>query len=256
MQTRFSWQLSTVAILLALTSHLRGWAQSSEFYLNAVQVFLSPRQRTALLTLTNTGQVPINFEISVRRWEQTADGQEELTETDGNVVAFPVLLSVPPGEQRSLRVGVRQPAATQEQTYRLLVTELPPANIPDTQGAAIRIIKTFSLPIFVQPVNLQRQGEIVNGRVEGGKLSFVLRNRGNVHIQTLGITVQGLNERGTVVFERTLDSVYVLAERDRPFANISLPQTNCAQVRQVKLQSVGTTPSLTTAIPTPNGVCS
>ncbi|AXY68177.1 molecular chaperone [Thermosynechococcus sichuanensis E542] len=255
MRFRLGWRFALLATAIALGMVSRVGAQSSEFYLNAVQVFLSPRQRTALLTLTNTGQVPINFEVSVRRWQQTADGQEELTESDGNVVAFPILLSVPPGEQRTLRVGVRQPATTEEQTYRLLVTELPPANVPETQGAAIRIIKTLSLPVFVQPVNIQRQGEIVNGRVEKGKLSFVVRNRGNVHIQTLGITVQGLNERGTVVFERTLDSVYVLAERDRPFRNIPLPQSNCAQVRQVKLQSVGTNPSLTTEIPTPNGVC-
>ncbi|HIK35974.1 MULTISPECIES: fimbrial biogenesis chaperone [unclassified Thermosynechococcus] len=249
------WRRALLAAVIALGITSRVGAQSSEFYLNAVQVFLSPRQRTVLLTLTNTGQVPINFEISVRRWQQTADGQEELTESDGNVVAFPVLLSVPPGEQRSLRVGVRQPATTQEQAYRLLVTELPPANVPGTKGAAIRLIKTLSLPVFVQPANIQRQGEIVNSRVEGGKFSFVLRNRGNVHIQTLGFTVQGLNEQGRIVFERTLDSVYVLADRDRPFRNIPLPQTNCAQVRQLKVQSVGTNPSLTTEISTPKGIC-
>lgn len=100
----------------------------------------------------------------------------------------------------------------------------------------------------------------MNTRVAGGKLSFVIRNRGNVHLQTLGITVQGLNEQGTVVFEQTLGSGYVLADRDRPLTNIPLSQKNCAQVRQLKLQSrfqaMGTAPSLSAEIATPNGVCS
>lgn len=253
---RYWWYLAS----LGATTALLGWplrlgAQVTEFYLNAVQVFLSPRQRTVLLTLTNTGEAAINFEISLRKWQQTPDGQDELSEADGTVVAFPVLLSIPPGEQRSLRVGVRQLPMDQEATYRLLVAELPPPNVPDTQGAQVRILKTLSLPIFVEPVTPRRQGEFVNASIQQGRLSFTLRNTGNVHIQTLGIVVQGKTEQGTVAFEQTLNSVYVLANRQRDFRNLALPQANCAQVRQVTLQTVATVPPITAAISTPNGVC-
>ncbi len=230
-------------------------AQSTEFYLNAVRVELSARQRTVLLTITNTGPAPINFEVSLRQWQQTNEGQDELSESDGGVVAFPLLLSVPPGEQRNLRVGVRQPPVDQERTYRLLVAELPNPNVPETQGAQLRILKTLSLPVFIEPVTPQRQGEFVNGSIQQGRLTVTLRNTGNVHIQTLGTVVQGKSEQGTVVFEQTLDSVYVLANRQREFRNIPLPQTNCAQVRQVTLQTVATTPAITATIPTPNGIC-
>ncbi|MCI3281613.1 fimbria/pilus periplasmic chaperone [Synechococcus sp. PCC 6717] len=251
------WVLASLWAVAAIVGMpLRLGAQSTEFYLNAVQVFLSPRQRTVLLTLTNTGETPLNFEISLRKWQQTPDGQDELSEADGGVVAFPLLLSVPPGEQRSLRVGVRQPPLEQENTYRLLVAELPSPNIPNTQGAQLRIIKILSLPVFIEPVTPQRQGEFVNASIQQGRLSVTLRNTGNVHIQTLGIIVRGKSDQGAVIFEQTLDSVYVLANRQRDFRNLLLPQTNCAQVRQVTLQTVATSPTITTTIPTPNGICS
>lgn len=242
-----------VSLLVGLPLLAR--AQSTEFYLNAVRVDLSARQRTVLLTITNTGEAPIDFEVSLRKWQQTSDGQDELAESDGGVVAFPLLLSVPPGEQRNLRVGVRQPPLDQEGTYRLLVAELPSPNIPETQGAQLRIIKTLSLPVFIEPVTPRRQGEFVNASIQQGRLSVTLRNTGNVHIQTLGLVVQGKSDQGTVIFEQTFDSVYVLANHQRELRNLPLSQTNCAQVRQVTLQTVATMPPISTTIATPNGVC-
>ncbi|MDG2991278.1 fimbria/pilus periplasmic chaperone [Candidatus Synechococcus calcipolaris G9] len=233
------------------------FAQSQEFYLSAIQVFLSPRQRTTLLTINNTGSGAIDFEISAEKWQQTENGIDQLSPADGEIVVFPLILNVPPGESRNIRIGTRQPPSTVEGTYRLLVAELPAADIPETQatGPQLRIIKRMSLPVFIEPLNPIATAEIVNTNIQNGQLGFTIRNTGNVHIQTLSIALTGQTADGEMYFERNLDSVYVLAERERSFSQVDLPQAGCAQVRQVTIRLGSRRHPLSTQLPTPNGIC-
>lgn len=233
------------------------FAQSQEFYLSAIQVLLSPRQQTSLLTINNTGSGTIDFEVSAEKWQQTENGIDQLSPANGEIVVFPLILTVPPGESRNIRIGTRQPPSTIEETYRLLVAELPAADIPETQatGPQLRIIKRMSLPIFIEPLNPIATAEIVNTNVQNGQLGFTIRNTGNVHVQTLGIVLTGQTADGQVYFERSLDSVYILAERERSFSQVDLPQTGCAQVRQVTIRLENRRHPLSSEIPTPNGVC-
>jgi len=206
-----SWRKSGIlAVGLALVLEWPSVAQVTEFYLSTIQVFLGPRQRSALLTVTNSGDTPLEFEISTEKWQQDAEGRDQLSPTDGELIVFPLVLSVPVGESRNIRIGTRQPPAITESTYRLFVAELPPANVPTPpdSGSQIRIVKRLSLPVFIEPRQPERKGEFLNPTVEKGQLSFTLRNTGNVHIQTSTIVLTGLNSTQDILFEKNLDSVY------------------------------------------------
>lgn len=231
-------------------------SQSSNFFLSRIQIFLSPRQRTSLLTITNSGETSIDFEVSIEQWQQSKDGKDELSPAEG-IVVFPLVLSVPPGENRNIRIGTRQPPQIVESTYRLFITELPSPDIqqPTSPGSQIRILKRFSLPVFVAPIEPVLTAEIVDSRIQNGQLGFTIRNTGNVHVQTSVIVLTGQTADEQIYFENSLDSVYILAGRERSFSQVALPQAGCEQVRQVTIRLDNRRHPLSTQIPTPNGIC-
>ncbi|WP_448533509.1 fimbrial biogenesis chaperone [Parathermosynechococcus lividus] len=250
--------LVSVSLLAMGVSTLPLLAQSARYQLSGTRVFLSPRQRSATITITNTGEVPVDFEVSLQQWRQMADGRDELTPAPPNspeLIVFPLILNIPPREARSIRLSRRVPPTATEASYRLLIAELPPPNVQQTQQLQIRFITQHSLPVFIEPSTVQRRGEFVELQVKQGQLAFGLRNTGNVHLQTLSILVSGLNSEGRSIFEKKLDSVYILPGVTRSFSAVALPQENCGAVQRLEIRLENPANPLSTSVPTSGGVC-
>jgi fimbrial chaperone protein len=98
------------------------------------------------LWLTNTGDKELRAQVRAYTWSQ-ASGKDVLDPTQA-VVASPPMLSIPPGGKQLVRVIRTGPAsAGGEQSFRLLVDELP----LDTKSAqtGVQYVLRYSVPVFI-----------------------------------------------------------------------------------------------------------
>jgi P pilus assembly chaperone PapD len=79
-------------------------AGAATFTVEPTRIALSGRTNSVLLTLRNESTETLRFELSVFRWAQSPSGEVQLEPTE-DVVFFPSLLTVGPGESRRVRVG-------------------------------------------------------------------------------------------------------------------------------------------------------
>ncbi|WP_439070511.1 molecular chaperone (plasmid) [Serratia nevei] len=98
--------------------------------------------------LSASGDTPVTGQVRVYRWEQK-DGKDVLTPTR-DVVASPPIMTVPAGQTQLLRLVNKVPAVKREQTYRLIVDELPHAGEKQPH-AGVQLLLKYSIPVFVAP---------------------------------------------------------------------------------------------------------
>lgn len=215
--------------------------RASAFTVTPVRVFLGRGTNSALLTLKNDSAEMLRFQITLKAWNQTADGEMELSDTN-DLVFFPTLMELKAGEERKVRIGsaFKSPVAT-ERSYRIFFEELPPSQVirdgsDDRQrGAQVRVLTKMGVPIFIQPATLVLKGDLTAVSVTGRKLQFEIRNNGNSFFSIIGAKVVGLSRSGTTTFERTRDGWYVLAGGRRRF-EFEVPADACESTDHLRIE--------------------
>ncbi|VWC96763.1 pilus assembly protein PapD [Burkholderia lata] len=134
----------TLAVLLCAASA----AHAASLQISPVTIEFSTDDTATGITLRNPGERPVYGQVRVFRWDQ-ADGQDTLTPTQ-DLMASPPLIQVGTQSEQLIRVvrASRTPADA-EQTYRLLIDELPQPGETPANGVAIRL--RYSIPVFVEP---------------------------------------------------------------------------------------------------------
>lgn len=126
-------------------------ASASTLQISPVSVDLTPGENASGMTLRNPGDSPLYGQVRVFRWDQ-ANGDDVLTPTT-DLVASPPLIQIPAHTDQLIRL-VRAVAAppSSEQSYRLLIDELPSPDEPVANGVTIRL--RYSVPVFVEPASV------------------------------------------------------------------------------------------------------
>jgi fimbrial chaperone protein len=140
-----------------------------------VNIFLSPGQRAATLSVTNSGNGVTGIQVRAYAWNQK-DGNDQITATR-TVIVSPPLASIPPGATQVVRLVLRQLPQDRESTYRILVDQIP----PPAEAGVVHMVLRLSIPIFAQPrirVAAQVQFHIEN---RAGKVVLVGINNGLSH---------------------------------------------------------------------------
>ena len=252
-------QFAVLLCGLALPAHT---VLASSFRVTPIRVDLNSRASSSLMTLTNESQDELRFQISAFEWSQAeGTGEMNLTPTK-DIVFFPALLTVKPGEDRKVRVGTTVKSGDVEKTYRIFFEELPPLTTPETTtGAEVKIITKLGVPIFVEPAKALVVGEINNASMSAGKLAFDVKNDGNVHFLARSVKVIGLDATGKPVVEKQREGWYVLRGGTRRY-DLEFKPEECRAVKTVRI-TVDTdmvTPKpeaalLTRDFPVPDGFC-
>jgi fimbrial chaperone protein len=151
-----------------------------------------------------------------------------------DIVVFPSLFTLKPGQQRLMRVGTLTPVASLEKTYRISVTELPPEQKPN-QPQVIRVLTKLVLPIFIQPSQQVIDGGLSEVAVRNGKLSFKVKNTGNVHFTAQTVRVQGVGEADKSVFVLQRHGWYVLAGASQPY-DLEITQKECSKTKALVIE--------------------
>lgn len=233
MSARLSILLFGLVALLTMTA--RGaWASTFDVY--PVRVELSQKRgKSALLTVSNRGKEPLRLQASAFAWSQSEAGEVELAETT-DIVFFPSMLTIAPGASRKIRVGTNAPIGAREQTYRLIVEELPTASSAPSNG--IRILTRMSIPIFLQPDAPRSIAHIESVGSKGKELAVTIGNRGNASFILRHITVTARDASGSIVFERELPGWYLLAASKREF-RFPIPEDACKRIANGVVEAKG-----------------
>lgn len=153
---------------------------------------LAASYTTGSITVVNTSPSKMIMQTRVYRWAQD-HGVDILTPT-GDLIVGPPIFVIGPGEEQVMRVGLRAPITSDaEQTYRIVISEVPSTN--QAQGLTFALHE--SLPIFVAPVGAAvASAEWSAKRSDVSHVVLTLYNNGNVHIETRALRLSSLESRG------------------------------------------------------------
>ena len=172
--------------IAALLFQTCSWAGS--FQVNPIRVDLTPKSQTAALSVKNTGEEAVVVQVSIETWRQEAGKDVHAPTKD--LLATPPVMTIPPGDERVVRVGLRRaPDRSKELSYRLFLQEVPPPPKPGFQGLVVAL--RVGLPVFVAPAQGAAAPRIVwkASRLPDNKLEVSAVNEGTAHLQVADINV-------------------------------------------------------------------
>jgi fimbrial chaperone protein len=209
-------------------------ARAADFTVNPIQIFLAGQTKSAILTVQNTSGEPLRFQLNAFTWAQDPAGQIQLTPTS-EIIFFPRLLTLAPGEQRIVRVGTSVAAGPVERTYRIFVEELPPSTQQAAPAGQVRVLARMGIPIFVEAKAGRAELRLSPPVLQPGRLVFELRNGGTKHAIPQVIRVRGQGAGGETLWEGEQEGWYVLAGERRVY-EMSFPREECARTKAVAVE--------------------
>ncbi|QPC85454.1 fimbria/pilus periplasmic chaperone [Mesorhizobium sp. NBSH29] len=121
------------------------FAHAASLSVSPVSLDLSANLRTATVQVENRGGAKVSFQARVMNWAQV-DGKDVLTSTQSVVVSPPVA-SIDPGVAYTFRILHKGRPSSGEETYRLLIDELPNVNVK-RPATSVSMLVQQSIPIF------------------------------------------------------------------------------------------------------------
>ncbi|HUU72528.1 MAG TPA: fimbria/pilus periplasmic chaperone [Burkholderiales bacterium] len=216
------------ALLGCLTTGLPVNALSGDFSVTPIRVYLDKDRKADVVTVKNSGIVPLQFEIRPRAWTQNASGEDVYVDTR-EVLAFPRLMTLKGGEERDIRIGMKIPPGAIEKTYRVYIAELPPTSRPDdsaSDGTNVAFLINFAAPVFFAPIKPEPSLEIGRFDLADNRVDTTLKNSGNVHLFVEEMTVVGLDASDNEVYRETIPERYLLAGTTRAY-KLDIPPGQC-----------------------------
>ncbi len=162
-------------------------AHAANLQISPVSIAFRATQTAAGVTLQNFGDTPLHGQVRVFTWDQK-DGEDVLVPAT-DVVASPPIMEVAPKASQTVRLVRRNGAApAREQTYRILIDEIPRGDGAAT-GVAIRL--QYSVPVFVAPPDDAAAPRLAWSVVEkGGAWYLRARNEGSLHARIGATTLR------------------------------------------------------------------
>ncbi len=218
-------------------------AGAGSFQVNPIRVDMAKGATTAAITVRNDGEDAIVVQSSVVAWSQD-NGQEVYAPTTEALVTPPIM-TVPPGGEQIVRVGLRRtPDPQRELTYRLYLQEVPPPPKPGFTG--LQVALRVGLPVFVAPVapgirRLEWSAEIR----PDGTIVLAAQNTGNAHVQVTDFQLGLPGGAEPVAHESSL--AYVLAGQRRQWT-LSAPADRVKSARELRLKAFTDAGEIDTAV--------
>lgn len=155
-----------------------------------ISVAFSPQEKAKEIWLTNTSERPIRAQTRVLIWSQVS-GQDQVNPTR-DLVASPSITEIKAGEQQLIRIiRIASQNTAVEQTYRLLIDELPSSGQADAQ-TGLQLLLQYSIPVFIQPTDsiAMRNGLTLLNQVnfQYQNQQLIVKNNAKSHIRISELT--------------------------------------------------------------------
>lgn len=140
--------LSLLFFWLVILIPLSRYTSAATLQVAPVTLELQSHQKATALYVTNTGATSIHAQIRVYEWSQE-DNKDVLRPTD-KLISSPAMTSLSPGERQLVRIIVLQPGVSvKEQSYRLVIDELPNRASGSSNPNAVHFLLRYSIPVFI-----------------------------------------------------------------------------------------------------------
>ena len=190
-----------------------GAAFAGEFSVSPTRLNLSGASRSQLLSITNAGATPSRFLVRAAGWSVSESGVVELS-PDDKLVVFPASFTVAPKATQNIRIGTDQPAGDTEQTWRIILEELPNPDAQSSANTTINVLSVLSVPVFMPPTSSRKSMELALDSVKAGTATVVLTNKGNAHEMIAAVSVAALRGE-TVLAQAQQEGWYLLPGKRR-----------------------------------------
>lgn len=221
-------------------------ARAANFEVSPVTLTLSAQMTSGLFTLTNRSPETLRFHVSAFAWDQSPTDDMVLTPTT-EVVFFPAMVVLAPGEERKLRIGLQTKPGAIEKTYRVFVQELPP---PTTEANpnAVRVLTKMGMPVFVTADGQKPVPALSELALQGNVVRVDLGNTGTAHCRAERIVVVAKKGPQTVHREE-FKGWYVLPGKHHTYT-VTLPAEACSAVTSVEVEAVTDKGTVKAQLPT------
>lgn len=171
-----------------------GAANAAHLSVSPVLVDLEAPVQASVLNLSNDGDTPITVQTRVFHWVQSA-GTEELLETQSVVVSPPIVTLAPRQTYTVRLVRVSKEAIAGEESYRVLIDELPDLSRPQANGVSVLVRQ--SIPVFMRAPGAGSAAIDWTIQDRDGQLYLVADNRGNTRLRLANVSLS--DPDGTVL---------------------------------------------------------
>lgn len=216
-------------------------AVAADFQIQPMTMDLSSSAKSGVFSVINNGSEKIDFQVSVKEWNQDEKGKDVLTDTT-DIVFFPKVMSVEANSQRAVRVGLKASPSAKEKTYRLFIQEIPAprkasdADVKKNVKAAVTIAFRFSMPIFVKPVKPQEIYAFDSITMSKGVVKSVIRNKGNVHVKLRSVKFSGKDADGKELYSKEVAGWYILNGLTLPY-EADVPKDSCGKLARMDVSA-------------------
>ncbi|WP_322044507.1 molecular chaperone [Paraburkholderia sp. J67] len=172
-----------------------GAAMAATLQISPVTIEFAAGEVATGLTLRNPGDTPLYGQVRVFQWGQ-AQGDDVLTPT-ADVIASPPLIEIAPHSDQLVRLVRANASSSQgagaapdsEQSFRILIDELPTPGTPGAEGVTIRL--RYSVPVFVDGPGGGSARPLLAWRLVHGPQGYALRaeNAGTKRAQIAAVSL-------------------------------------------------------------------
>ena len=137
-------------------------------------------------TIKNDAARTVNIQVRIFKWS-LANGADDYAETD-DVVATPPVAAVPQGASATVRIVRTSRAPVKgEESYRLVVDEIPDAN--RVRNIGVNVALRYTIPVFFLSGEAAQPRLTWTVRSEKGKRMLVATNAGDKHLRISALKV-------------------------------------------------------------------
>lgn len=197
-QSAHLWAAGICLVWLGLVGAREAQAGSLTVMPITVQLSAPSKVREALY-VTNNGNELMRVQVDAVAWAQS-NGQDAFVPTP-DLMINPGMFEVQPGQTQVLRMGWRGTPSSREQTYRIILRELPVAAMVSTPsaaaptiaapGMAIKVLLEMRLPVYLAPAKAEGEPAWSARRLGLDSVEVRLDNQANVHTVIDELRVQG-----------------------------------------------------------------
>lgn len=198
----------TISLLLALLIPTTNALAAAGLSVMPMRVNLDNNQRSAEITVSNSGSVPRLLHVEAMSWEQV-DGKDRYAPSEALLVV-PPLLRVEAGDEKIVRMGLRGVlSGAREHAFRVFFTEVPP-KIGKSAGPAVQITVRLGVPVYanaagpLKTMQAAGTGLTASARLSGAKrVRLNLADLGDRHIVVSSIRIYADASKSRLVGEQS-----------------------------------------------------
>lgn len=180
-------KLTTVALVTAVQLCGIGAAAAAQLRVEPVLLEMNAPAAAGTLNLRNEEDSEVTIQTRVMRWSQT--GGTESLEPTTDVVASPPAVTLAPGADYVVRVvRVSKQPVRAEESYRVIVDQLPRLNKQQTR--AVNLLIRQSIPVFFRGRELSTPAVSWSISREGGKFVVTASNSGDERLRIASLRLK------------------------------------------------------------------